>query len=156
MEDFGAQQTSDVTEVTFISLLWVQGKALKSVHHTEDSNKSTLIITEEWQKKNYRREVDFVPITSASGCCNTDTPWTCLKETSEGILSTTHIKSNSKYSQNVCWSRKPAGFPSKGFFFPQFRKVMGLVPHANKQDRKEVICFHTFPTSNKRHLVYRR
>lgn len=152
-KDFGARQRSDVTEVTFISLLWVRSKALKSVHHTEDSNKSTLNITEEWEKKNIEERLALFPLLLPLDVAIPTHLELVLKRHLKGFCPP--LVSNSKYSQNVCWSRKPAGFPSKGFFFPQFRKVMGLVPHANKEDTKEVICFHTFPTSNKRQLAYR-
>lgn len=154
MEDFGAWQRSDVTEVRFIGFQWVQSKALKSVHPTEDSSKTTLSPS---YKKREKKIQKGGWLHSHYFCLWMLQHWMhlelVLKRYLKGFCPS--LISNSKCSQNICRSRKLAGVPSKGSLFPQFRKVMGLVPHANKQDRKGVICFHTFPTSNKRQLAYR-
>lgn len=90
-------------------------KGLKSVN----PNPST---TEKWEKK-YRKEVGFLPITSVFECCNTEQALN-LSEMIIFCLWDLPLVSNSTYSQNASWRRKPAGLLSKGFL-SQFRQRKG-------------------------------
>lgn len=164
MQVFSARQRTNVTEVTFISLLWVWSKPLKSVHHIKDSNQSTLTLLPQKseKKKNIEKRLASFPLLPSLNAAILNMPWTCLKLLFfvfgiYHLYQTAHILKMPPGGGSllVCCQKVFSLSSGRG-------KVMRLVPHANNKNRRgrangtgrEVICFHISPTRNKKQLVY--